>query len=593
MRLAAAILAYVAASTTAGLFLGMAGGGLRPSLSVFAMFLGLLTAIAAYLTIPKDSSVGAAAAAKTRGKYGNPWLWSVVGVFALFAFRSFAWLYYYDGDMARIQSPNNLGDLGLHLSYIRTFANGVGLWPESPLFVFSKLRYPAGVDLFNGILLNVGFDLRHQLVLTGLVAAALSCYLFYRWGGAFAVAGFLFNGGVAGYQFLNTLKFLDYEGGRTISWKSIPLAMFVTQRGLLYAIPAGILLLWQWRARFGEERQDRQPPLPWWIEFLLYASMPLFHVHTFVALSLVVATIFLTRPHARLSLLKLAGGALLPAAFFAWLITDNLHAKSVFAFHFGWTQTGNSDFAMPFLRFWFVNFGIFLPLMIALVGLVFYEEWKARRENKFELSMDATFLIAAILIFLVVLFVKLAPWEWDNNKVLIWSYFIVLPLLWRRLLLPWPLTARSGACGLLFFSGFISLFGGMTAGNPGYEFASRTEVDAVGAAIRKLPVDARFAAFPTYNHPLLLNGRRVVCGYPGHLWTQGIDYNPTLQRLQMLMLGQGDWRQTAHDLQARYLFWGEEEKRNYPNSAHPWEGVLPVVAQGSWGAIYDFGPPSS
>jgi hypothetical protein len=63
-------------------------------------------------------------------------------------------------------------------------------------------------------------------------------------------AGFLFNGGIAGFQFFDTHKFLDYQGDKAIAWKSIALSMFVTQRGLLYAIPAGVLLLWHWRETF-------------------------------------------------------------------------------------------------------------------------------------------------------------------------------------------------------------------------------------------------------------------------------------------------------------------------------------------------------
>jgi hypothetical protein len=48
---------------------------------------------------------------------------------------------------------------------------------------------------------------------------------------------------------LKTLKFLDYQGGNKIAWKSIPLSMFVTQRGWLYAIPAALVLLWHWREK--------------------------------------------------------------------------------------------------------------------------------------------------------------------------------------------------------------------------------------------------------------------------------------------------------------------------------------------------------
>ena len=114
-------------------------------------------------------------------KYRSIWLCLVGFVFAIFAFRSFCWLFYFDSENIDIQSPFNLGDLGLHLTYIKTFANGMSLWPDSPIYVYSKLRYPAGIDLFNGILTNLGFDLRPQLVATGLLASLGTFYAFYRW----------------------------------------------------------------------------------------------------------------------------------------------------------------------------------------------------------------------------------------------------------------------------------------------------------------------------------------------------------------------------------------------------------------------------
>src|SRR5205814_2880251 len=96
------------------------------------------------------------------------------------------------------------------------------------------------------------------------------------------------------FDFLRTLKFVDYQGGKTIAWKSIPLTMFVTQRGLLYAIPTGLLLLWSWRERFRqtEAKDRRRAPLPFWVELSLYASMPFFHVHTFLALTIVLVSLF-------------------------------------------------------------------------------------------------------------------------------------------------------------------------------------------------------------------------------------------------------------------------------------------------------------
>ena len=49
----------------------------------------------------------------------------------------------------------------------------------------------------------------------------------------------------------------------------------------------------------------------------------------------------------------------------------------------------------------------------------------------------------------------------------------------------------------LFFSGFVTLFGGLAAGRTGFGVADRAELDAVGVVVKKLPADARYAGFPT------------------------------------------------------------------------------------------------
>ncbi len=200
------------------------------------------------------------------------------------------------------------------------------------------------------------------------------------------------------------------------------------------------------------------------------------------------------------------------------------------------------------------------------------------------------FVVPAVLIFVFALFVKTAPWGWDNTKLIIWAYFICLPFLWE-LILRWPWPIRIGVCFLLFASGFVSLVGGM-AGSAGFDIEDRMEVAAVGDAVRPLPIKERFAAFPTFNHPLLLNGRKVVLGYPGHLWTQGFDYAPIEQQLKALMLGAPDWRERAQALHTRYIFWGREEKGAYGISPQPWRGKVAVVAKGPWGMIYDLETPA-
>jgi hypothetical protein len=708
MKWLTAVLTFVNLSVVCGLVLGMAGRGLNTLSAALALVCGAAFAVAAFLGTsdpacrektanppelerkPRNSTesqpnTGIRSALM---RYRRVWFWAMAVFFAMFAIRSFCWLFYIDGSDYKIQSPNNLGDLSLHLTLIKTFANGVPLWPDNPIYVFSKLRYPAGIDLFNALLLLVHVDLITGLAWVGLVASLATFYGFYRWGGSFAIAGFLFNGGIAGFQFFKTWKFLDYQGTaadiahRPIAWKSIPLSMFVTQRGWLYAIPVALVLLWHWREKFFrqnavaggadpggsaavsapaddsvqsaavEVRGNRKGPLPFWVAFSLYASVPLFNLHTFIALTVVlVFALVLERPSEIKFIVDLARNeglsglgrliahpriwpeifrgapirrhaaatlaiALIPASFFVWLVTDHFRARSVVQWHPGWAQD-SQEFAAPFFKmggaanfgsstafgsllqktwngviapffqFWLTNFGLWIPLALALVGLVGWRIWKARWRWGDRPPADVAFVLPAVLIFGIGYFFKTAPWEWDNLKLMVWGYFLILPFLWSDILGRWAFPERAALCIALFGSGFITLLGGLAAGHPGFGLIERARLDYAGAAMRPLPLEARFAAYPTFNCPVLLQGRKAVAGYPGHLWTEGFDYTEVNNRLTALMNGAPNWRDAAQSLGVRYIFWGPDEKTNYQSSSRPWEATSFLVASGDWGAIYD------
>ena len=224
-----------------------------------------------------------------------------------------------------------------------------------------------------------------------------------------------------------------------------------------------------------------------------------------------------------------------------------------------------------------------LAIMIPLFAAALQRDWR----QTIPITASTAFVVPAVALFLFSCFVKTAPWEWDNIKLIIWAYLLVLPFLWSELISRWPFLVRAVVCVALFGSGFVTLFGGLAAGRTGFGLTDRTEFDAVAVALKKLPVDARFATFPTYNHPVLLQGRKVILGYPGHVWTQGFSYGDDANKVTALMNGAPGWKETAKKFGARYLFWGREEIRNYPQSTRPWEKESKLVATGPWGSIYD------
>jgi hypothetical protein len=224
--------------------------------------------------------------------------------------------------------------------------------------------------------------------------------------------------------------------------------------------------------------------------------------------------------------------------------------------------------------------------------LIGWRIWKSGWRWGNKPPADVAFVLPAVGIFAIGYFLKTAPWEWDNLKLMVWGYFLILPFLWSDIIARWAFPERAVMCIALFGSGFITLLGGLTAGHPGFGLIERARLDRLGDVVRPLPLEARFAAYPTYNHPLLLQGRKVVLGYPGHLWTEGFDYGDAENRLKTLMNGAANWRDAAKALGVRYVFWGQDEKTNYQASTRPWEASSFLVASGDWGAIYDLERPA-
>lgn len=586
MKSICALLYATATAVLAAIALGFTTGKLTPGNAAAALSIGVIVGLFSLWferkTEPEKWQI-------------DPIGGAVLLIFTLFALRCFLWLVFEAGDNLWVFSVNNLGDFPLHLTYVKLLASGCSFWPENPIFAGQPLTYPVGVDLLNSLLVLVGVDIYQGFVWVGLIASVCAAGALWRWGKAFVVAGFLFAGGTLGFAFFSRLELVDYQSdlahqGLTVGWKSLPLALYVTQRGLLYALPAGLMLLASWRARFLEPNRAVQR-LPVWGEILLYAAMPVFHMHTFLVLSVFAAWWFIAIESSRRHLALVVGSSFLPATFLVWCVTGGFHGASMLGWQPGWMQ-GERGYQSAF-SFWLVNFGA-LPVLTAwLVGRLVSQ--KGPRS-------DLAIVFPALAIFLTCCFIKFAPWEWDNTKLMIWSYLAILPVLWRQLLSRMHVAHAAAWCFLLFFSGAISLFGGMAGhlvqgalesreqeDQPtiGYAVGVRSEIAGVAFATRDIPSGDRFVAHPNYNHPLLECGRILLMGYEGHVSSHGIDYRERARIVDLIMKGEDGWREQARALGARWLFWGSQEEDAYPDSTRPWKTECALVAEGDWGAIYD------
>jgi hypothetical protein len=143
--------------------------------------------------------------------------------------------------------------------------------------------------------------------------------------------------------------------------------------------------------------------------------------------------------------------------------------------------------------------------------------------------------------FIVPNLVKLAPWDWDNIKVLIYWFIPSTPIValllvrlarWRRFGLP--------LAALLFLSmtlsGALDIWRVLTGALQWCVFDPSQL--AAGEMIKKAtPPRAVILNAAMHNHPFLLAGRRSFMGYPGTLWTHGIVYDEREQALKKIYEG--------------------------------------------------------
>ncbi len=547
-RLLCAGLVFVAVTTTAAAGLSLLAGKLSPTAAWIALLLGL---IAAMLTVRHTS------APRQRITTADV---IVSVVFALASARAFLWLIYPDGNELKVLSPNNLGDMALHLNLIHRWANGGTFWPDNPFLDDTTFAYHPGMDLWNALLRVLGIPVYEGLRLTGLLGAVAAAAALWRWGRGFAVAAFLFAGG---------LGFLDLMQN-DIAWKNLFLSMFVTQRGLLYTLPTGLVLLTTWRAQLDS---NDGPRLPVMAQAALYATMPFFNAPAFLFLSAVLAGCALVgwrknvvRPFIVLGLLSV-----IPASWLVHLVTAGFSAPSAFRFAPGWMQDDAG------LWFWLLNFGVFLPLVTVLAVVLFRRSVASDSAKVFYMIGVGTLVFSFVF--------QLAPWPWDNTKLLLWGYLALVPIMWSELLVRWPCWAQTAICLLLFSAGATALVVGLDSRH-GYKLADRAEMAEVQVMLRKIPVNARLACAPSYEHPALLLGQPVVMGYDGHLYSQGLDYAPVERELDRLMSGGSAWRNAARALGAHYIFWGRREAKRWPHSVQPWKSCARLLAASAHGELY-------
>lgn len=414
-----------------------------------------------------------------------------------------------------------------------------------------------------------------------LLSGGLGWWVFAReWGG----------GNLGLFELLGSLP-RDYtitsKGG--YRWGNAITTLLVPQRGLLLGLPLALVVITQWWMATGEDEEERArgkgeggkaedeanvsgrkaragkkskrfsatphepPPIPAFnlspLPFPISPSawrmlgagvvaglLPLAHAHSFVVLMLMGGCLALLFPRWRAWFIFFAVALLIAAPQMWWATRESAaRAGSFFGWQFGWDR-GEQDA----LWFWFKNTGLFIPLLAAALGWLW---WRSRR-GAVAARRILLFYLPFTLLFVISNAGKISPWIWDNIKVLYYWYIASVPLVALLLSRLWRLhpAARVATVVLLLT---LTAAGALDVWRVVSEASEQKEFDQAGIAFAEIvkagtPPRSLILHAPTYNHPVYLTGRQAFMGYAGHLWSQGIDYAPREAELRRMYAGAPD-----------------------------------------------------
>jgi len=516
---------------------------------------------------------------------------------------------------------NNFGDLPFHLSVITAFAYGHNFPPDDPTYSGVRFTYPFLSDFVSAIFVRCGADLRQSMFIENFMLAISFVGLLHRWALVMLRDRFaavitpllvLLNGGFGwvllfsrwstnGRGWLGILNDLPPSftviPETTWRWGNAISALLVPQRGFLMGLPLAVIVFTQWwlagetagdhsleigdeRAKGnskkakGRPRSKRKKPqasdgemqrvslfhassIPISIRRMIAAGvaaglLPLVHAHSFVVVMAVGACIALLQTKWRDWAVYFMVACVIAVPQLLWS-TSNSAVKpgSLFAWEFGWDRNHENA-----IWFWFKNTGLFIPLIVTAIL------WRGKHQLVSKGLL--LFYLPFTLCFIVPNFVRMAPWIWDNIKVLYYWWLASAPLVALVLARLWRQgTIRRSIAIVLFVC--LTTAGALDVAGIALRSVKYGIFDSAGVRFAEVvkeqtPERSLIIHAPVHNDPVFLTGRRSLMGYPGHIWTHGLEFAQREWEIRKIYAGARDAEQLIQNYNIDYAVVGPLEK---------------------------------
>jgi hypothetical protein len=324
--------------------------------------------------------------------------------------------------------------------------------------------------------------------------------------------------------------------------------------------------------------------------------LPLIHLHSLVVLFVVAAFLFFFRIERWREWIAFGlGVSIIAVPELLWSMAGSATRTSeFFAWHFGWNKGEDENF----LWFWLKNTGIFIPILILGIFLTqrrkdtIEEKGKKIEINQSQIAnrkSQILFYLPFVFLFFVSNIAKLAPWEWDNIKVLIYWFVGSLPFaafalvwLWRANVILKIVTA--GCFAALIFAGALDVWR-TVSGQINYKVFDADAVKIAEQIKLKTAPNALFLNAPTYNSAIVLSGRRSLMRYLGHLSSHGINYTERENELKRIYAGEATAPILLGKHEIEYVLISPEERSSLAVS-EDFFAKYPVTAESGQYRVY-------
>jgi hypothetical protein len=534
-------------------------------------------------------------------------------------------MFYPDG--MRTAPANNFGDLPFHFSVITSFAYGENLPPQNPIFAGMSFTYPFLIDFLTAFFIRCGADWRAAFFVENIVLALalvsliefLTLKIFdHRIAARLAPVIFLFNGGLGFINFFRQFSaqsdslfdFLAHLpnaytmnadlalpfGNVPLRWGNVFTTLLIPQRSMLFGLPIVAMIIALWWMSFGEERDEKTRRRYLLAAGALAGLLPMLHAHGFFSVMIASAPMVLLF-RSRDWVAFFAPVAVIASPQALWLSGTQVRHK-LFALHVGWEanqsnpivsdggfnlrqlyelllqiyeQLISEHLLQRSIIFWGANAGIFILLLLTAL---FVRRFVTNRQLRFYLPFAVWFIVPNVVL--------LAPWTWDNIKVLVyWSLvsspFVAVALsylftqrfmvgrgLAAALLLALTLSGTLDVARALSPAENVSLFG-------------KEELGVAALLREKTPPRALILHAPIHNSVVALSGRQSVMGYPGHLWTHGINYAQREPEVAAIYQGGAEAVEPLARLGVDYVVIGPIERTQLTVDEDYFAGSYPAV----------------